>query len=139
MTTTPHVKDRETYIKQIKIPVTIFNNEKLTPLETIIKFLKENEQLRFTEISKLIGREQRSVNMMYRAANKKIPQQLPIIKTTTTIPAKQLADERYTVAEHVVKHLKEHYKLTHHQIAVLMRRNDRTIWTLYNRTTKRNK
>ena len=63
-----------------------------------------------------------------------------LLKPTTTkytIPISILKDKKLSVAEHIVKHIKETYELNYHEIATLMKRDDRTIWTLYNRATKK--
>ena len=47
-------------------------------------------------------------------------------------------DRSVSVLEVLVEYLKDKKNLSFHQIAMLLNRNDRTIWTVYNRTkTKR--
>ena len=118
------------------VPVVIFN-EVVSPLEAIVKYLKEVKGLRLVEIAKLTGRDQRAIGMTYRAAVKKMPEAYVIGKTEYTIPITLLQDKKLSVAEHIVKQLKEAYTLTYHEVAVLMKRDDRTVWTLYNRAMKK--
>src|SRR3990167_4127841 len=54
------------------IPVVIFSG-KLSPAEALAKFLKENYELGYADISKLIGRDQSAVWANYKRAAKKMP------------------------------------------------------------------
>jgi len=54
------------------------------------------------------------------------------------IPLSIFEDRRLSALEAIVEYLKEKRHLTFHQIAVMTNRDDRTIWTTYNRAkTKR--
>jgi hypothetical protein len=54
-----------------------------------------------------------------------------------TIPLSIVADRDVSIFETIVEYLKEHYGLSYHEIAVLLNRDDRTIWTVYNRASKK--
>ena len=59
---------------------------------------------------------------------------------TMQIPSLVLRDRRISVLEAIVEYLKDEKKLTYHEIAVMLNRDDRTIWTCYNRAkSKRRK
>jgi len=59
---------------------------------------------------------------------------------TMQIPSIVLRDRSISVLEAIVEYLKDEKKLSYHEIAVLLNRDDRTIWTCYNRAkTKRKK
>jgi hypothetical protein len=53
------------------------------------------------------------------------------------IPLSIVCDRKVSIFETIVEYLKEHYGLTYHEIAVLLNRDDRTIWTVYNRAVKK--
>ena len=53
------------------------------------------------------------------------------------IPSSVFLDRNISVLEALVKYLKEQKKLTYHEIAVLLNRDDRTIWTCYSRAMKK--
>jgi hypothetical protein len=55
------------------------------------------------------------------------------------IPSNIFRDRSLSVLEIIVEYLKEKKKLTYHEIAVLLNRDDRTIWTCYNRAKKKRK
>jgi hypothetical protein len=54
------------------------------------------------------------------------------------IPTSIFLDRTISVLEAITKYLKEERNLTYHQIAVLLNRDDRTVWTCYNRAKKKN-
>jgi hypothetical protein len=56
---------------KINMPVSIFENESLTTLESIIIYLKE-KGFKFSEIAKLLERDQRNIGTIYSRATKKI-------------------------------------------------------------------
>ncbi|MEK6887206.1 MAG: hypothetical protein AABW88_05230 [Nanoarchaeota archaeon] len=53
------------------------------------------------------------------------------------IPISVLSNRSLATLESVVVYLKENLNLTYHQIAELLNRDDRTIWTCYNRASKK--
>lgn len=53
------------------------------------------------------------------------------------IPLSVLCDRDLSLFETMIEHLKENKGLTYHEIAVLTNRDDRTIWTVYNRAKKK--
>ena len=119
-----------------EVPINIFTDT-ISPLEAIVKFLKENKGLKLVDIAKLTGRDQRAIGVTYRAAVKKMPEPYMIDDVKYTIPANMLQDKKLSVAEHIVKQLKETYQLNYHEVAMLVKRDDRTVWTLYNRAMKK--
>lgn len=61
---------------------------------------------------------------------------MPKIKNIP-IPSHIFLDRSISVLEAIVKYLKEKKGMTYHEIAVLLNRDDRTIWTCYNRVKKK--
>jgi len=62
------IKPKET---KINIPTSVFENKKLTMLESIIIYLKQ-KGFKFSEIEKLLERDQRNIGTIYSRAMKKI-------------------------------------------------------------------
>jgi hypothetical protein len=54
-----------------------------------------------------------------------------------SIPLEVVCDREVSIFETIVEFLKDKYGLTYHEIAVLLKRDDRTIWTVYNRAKKK--
>jgi len=55
------------------------------------------------------------------------------------IPTFVFRDRSLSVLEVMTEYLKDVKKLSYHQIAVLLNRNDRTIWTVYRRAKLKRK
>lgn len=53
------------------------------------------------------------------------------------IPSSILKDRSLSVLEAIVEYLREEKGLTFHRIAVLLNRDDRTIWTAYRRAKEK--
>ncbi len=116
------------------IPVAIFAG-KLSPAEALTKFLKENQDLGYREISKLIGRDERAVWANYKRAVKKMP--LPFeIKEGISVPVSIFISEK-SILEALVSYLKDVKKMRNRKIAQLLNKNPANIWTVYNRSKKK--
>jgi len=55
----------------------------------------------------------------------------------SAFPLSILKNRKLAVLESIVKYLKEERKLYLHQIAQILNRNDRTIWTVYSRAKQK--
>lgn len=53
------------------------------------------------------------------------------------IPSSIFRNRNVAVLEALAQYLKEDAGMTYHQIAVLLNRDDRTIWTCYSRASKK--
>ncbi len=62
-------KGYKTKNKKMKLPIQIFDNKKLTILETVIAYLRQ-ENLSYSEIAKLINRDQRNIWKTYSKIKK---------------------------------------------------------------------
>lgn len=58
-------------------------------------------------------------------------------KDDIKIPISVFADRSLASLEAVVEYMKEKLDLSYHEIAVLLKRNDRTIWTCYHRAKEK--
>ena len=55
------------------------------------------------------------------------------------IPTYIFRDRSVAVLECMVEFMKDKRQLSYHQIALMLNRDDRTIWTVYNRTKSKRK
>lgn len=55
------------------------------------------------------------------------------------IPVSIFKESKLSPFETIVKYLKEEMKLNYHQIGILLNRDERNIWTVYNRATRKQK
>lgn len=58
-------------------------------------------------------------------------------KSSLAIPTSIFKNRKLSVLEAIVVHLKEKKKMTYAQIARLLSRDDRTVWTAYQRSLKK--
>jgi len=119
------------------IPVEIFNNKELSALEAIVKYLRENINYKLSYIASLINRDKRTIWATYNNSIKKRKRIFAITNTKYYIPILIFSNRKFAVLELISEYLHDHYSLTYSQIAVLMQRDPRTIWTSYNRIKKK--
>lgn len=119
-------KDRDS------IPACVFNR-KLSPLETVVKYLKENLGFSLPRIATVLGRDIRTVWQAYKASQKKQGLMLKEANPEFLIPLEVLRNRDFSILESVSAYLKENFRLNFHQIGSILDRDERTIWTVYNR------
>ena len=126
--------------EEVKVPISVFDNDKLSSLETIVKYLRENLLLSFKQIASLTNRNNVSLAVSYRNAKKKLSAKFVVEEVSPySLPVKILQNRKLSVLENVVSYLKDTFGLTYHKIALLLNRNDRTVWTVYQRALKKRK
>lgn len=128
-----YLADQKSGNKELQLPVDIFNNKKLSSLEAICKYLKENENFSFYQIAEILNRDNKTAWGTYDKAKKKLSSKFVINEPKYFIPISIFKNRKLGVLELICLYLKDNYGLTYHQIAVMLNRNDRTIWSSYNK------
>ncbi|PIZ52555.1 hypothetical protein COY26_04390 [Candidatus Woesearchaeota archaeon CG_4_10_14_0_2_um_filter_33_10] len=124
-------------LKENVLPVFIFKNNSLSALETIVKYLKEEHNLSYAEISRLLNRSSKTIWITYQRAKKKMPKKLKG-KSDNFIPARIFQNRKFSVLENLVSYLKQEQGISYKEIAKLINRNYRTVLTVYRRFRKKN-
>ena len=119
------------------IPITIFKNNELSSLEAIIKYLKENYNLRYSKIASLLNRDPRGIWISYNNAIKKKKEKFIVKDVKYIIPISIFKENKYGALELISEYLHDNYNLNYHEIAILLNRDDRTIWTSYHNIKKK--
>ena len=119
------------------IPVSVFNNKELSCLETVVKYMRENLKLSSGKIAQMLKRNISTISSTYINAGKKMPSEFFVKESKHYIPFSAIADRKYSVLEAITKFLKEKLSLTNNEIAKLLNRDNRTIWTVYSRAKKK--
>lgn len=119
-----------------EIPTCIFNR-KLSSLESIVKYLKENIGLNYKSIAHVLSRNPGSIGITYRNARKKLASKF-YITPGIRIPVFIFKNSNLSVLENIVSYLRKQ-GMSYHEIAVLLKRDDRTIWTINMRAEKKRK
>ena len=126
--------------EEIKVPISVFKNDYLASLENIVKYLRENLLLSFKQIGALTNRNEIALAVTYRNAKKKMEAKFVVEEISPySIPVSILQNRKLSVLENIASYLKDTFGLTYHSIAVLLNRDDRTIWTVYQRAKKKKK
>ncbi len=108
------MKERPKHISQEKI------QQELDALSTLLDSFTRSNSFSFEELLHLL-----------REKHEK--------KTPVMIPSAILRDGTLGIMESIVKYLKEEFHLTYHQIAILLKRDDRVIWATYNNSLRKRK
>jgi hypothetical protein len=122
--------------KEILIPISIFN-DKLSALETISRYLHQNLQMSFKKIGELMNRSEKTIWQAHNHSLKKFQRRLRVGETKYVIPVSAFSDRQFSNLETIVKFMKEKYFLKYSEIGALLHRDQRTIWTVYNRASKK--
>jgi len=123
--------------KEIEIPITIFSKE-LGALESLVKYMKENLGMSYSEIAGELGRDERTIWTAYKKAKEKQPKSLEIRETDLSVQISIFKNKKLTVLESIIVYLKEK-GIKYSEIAELLDRDQRNIWTIYSRTVKKKK
>ena len=121
--------------KEILLPVSIFKN-KLSTLEIIVKYLHETEKLKFSEISEILQRDERTIWHAYRRSKKK-GISLIISQSKLKIPISIFSSRKYAPLEVLVAYLKDSHSLKNTEIADLLALSSKTVWTVYQRKKRK--
>ncbi len=119
-----------------EIPISIFN-KRISPLETITKYMKEELNLSYNEIAKELGRDERNIWHSYNNAIKKHAGKLEIDSQKGKIPCLLFKEKKLSILETIVVYLKDNLNFNFSEISKIMERNYRTIWTIYQRAIKK--
>jgi hypothetical protein len=115
------------------IPLEILGQRRLGCMESVIKYLKENKKLTYQDIAEFTGRSRSTIGVMYHNAKKKLKEQfLDYPNGPNSMPLSQLKNKRFSALESVVLFLLGR-QLRVCQIAELLNRDYRTIYTVYRR------
>lgn len=109
----------------------------MSALEAIVKYLRENRELRLSDIAKLISRDQRAIGVTYRFASKKMKLVIKAPASKYNLPVSIISERKMSVLESITYYLRRNYDLSYHDVAELLKRDDRTIWTVYNRALRK--
>ncbi|MCP6727622.1 MAG: sigma-70 region 4 domain-containing protein, partial [Patescibacteria group bacterium] len=122
-------------VKKMSIPITIFSKE-LGGLETISKYMKENLEMNYKEIADELNRDERTIWTAYKKAKEKQKEPIDVKKTDIFLPTSILRNRKLTILESIIIYLKEK-GMKYSEIAELLERDQRNIWTIYSRAVKK--
>ncbi|MBU0615910.1 MAG: hypothetical protein KJ601_07495 [Nanoarchaeota archaeon] len=113
------------------VPISIFKDNNLAPLEAVVKYLREEKNMSYKDIGESLNKNPGPLGVTYRKAKLKVPDRLNV-SGDVSVPVEILRTNKSVFAA-IVKYLKDNRNMGFAKIAELMCRNYRTIWTVYNR------
>ncbi|MFH1439318.1 MAG: hypothetical protein ABIG89_02050, partial [Candidatus Woesearchaeota archaeon] len=128
--------------KDVSIPFDVFVSGR-NLLESLSCYLVDSLDYSFDEISLLLNRNIKIVTKAYNSKKKTEDKScLNNIYSTKSlhsikVPLVLFRSRSLSMMEHLVKYLKESYNLKFSQIAKLLNKDQRTIWTIYMRSCKK--
>jgi len=117
----------------LSIPVCIFS-KKLSLLEAIVKYLKENREFGFAEIARLLNRAPSTISTTYAKGKKKMPRSF-VISESKSVPISIIANRKVSTFEAIVLYLHKDNTIT--EIANLTKRDNRVVWDIHRRAVKK--
>ena len=118
------------------VPIEVFSTE-LSPAEAIVKYLKDYKQLTYSQIGKLLNRDQRGIWGAYDRATKKQMSSFQVNPSQLLIPIEIFQDRDYPILERLVVYLKEDQNIPVMKIAEMLDKSKSTVWTVYNRARRK--
>ena len=120
-----------------EIPLGVFQAN-ASGLESISQYLKEKAGLRYCEIADILNRDDRTIWGAHQAAKEKSNVHANF-DSSIKIPLSIFKDRKLSVLEAISEYLKEHHSMKFCVIARLLNKDQRTIWTVYNRAKNKRK
>jgi len=115
------------------IPLALFSNRKLGVLETVVKYMRENMEMSFGKMAVLLKRDYRTIWCTYDKAKKKDFYRFKTEEQRYLIPIEIFADRKHGVLEALARYCRDELKLSNSEIAHLIKRDNRTVWTVLHR------
>lgn len=115
----------------IKIPVNIFSSE-LSPAMSLVKYLKENMNMKYSQIAQTLKRDDRGIWSTYNVAAKKYPQKFEVT-SKVMIPIEVFSDRKYSIFESLITYMKNVLHVDFKDIAEELGKSPSTIYTVYRR------
>ena len=122
-------------LEEKSVPLALFK-EDMGALESLAKYLKENLNMPYHEIAKLLNRNDRTIWVTYRNALKKKKERLEIKPSKISIPLSIFTNRKLSILESLVLYLREK-NLSFKEISELINRDQRNIWTINSRAKKK--
>ena len=124
------LKEKET------LPIT-FLHHKLTVLESLVKYLKEEKNYSLRNIADLLGRNEKNLWHAYHNATQKVPTRIKVETSSIQVPVEIFSENKLAPLECLVVFLKDQQKLSFAVVARLLSRNASTVRTSYTRAKQK--
>ena len=121
--------------EEFLIPLSVFSS-KLGPLQALVKYLKEELNLRYNKIASLLNRDNKVIWVSYKEAKKKLAERFKLKDEPYFIPVSVFGNIKLSILENLVCYMKEK-GISHTKISKLLNRKTSTVFTAYSRAKKK--
>jgi hypothetical protein len=115
----------------MQVPLSVFLND-MAPLEAMTRFLIDAKRWSIKDSAMKLNRNFNTIWTTYNNAKKK---KFDVGISEYSLPLMIFAKEELSILESLVKYLHDHYRLRFSEIAKLIKRDTRTVWTCYHRSS----
>ena len=98
--------------------------------------MRENLKMNYHEIAKELGRNERTIWTACKKAKEKQKEAIKVKETKVFVPISIFENTNLTILESLVIYFKQK-GMKYSEIARLLNRDPRNIWTIYSRATKK--
>lgn len=116
------------------IDAAAFSIDALSPTEVLVKYLREKKFNKFSDIARFLKRSQNTIQTTYNNAQKKHPKVLSFSNSNINVPLSIFSNKKFTIFESLVRYLRDSKNMTNRDIAHILKKSNKTIWTVYNRS-----
>ena len=121
--------------EKLEVPCGIFRE--ISPLEALVKYLRENKKISYKTISEIIGRSESGLRATYSNVTRKYPKIIfSELEISGPILDLKLYDKKLSVLEWVSNTLKKS-GLKYSEISKILNKDERTVWTTNNRAERK--
>ncbi len=121
--------------QDLQIPISLFLN-KAGPLESLVKYLKDEKKLETKVIAEKLNRNIQTIFTTYHNAKN---QKIKFNEKGQTVPLYIFSKDDKSILESLVFYMKDSLKLRFCEISKILDRDNRTIWIYYHRYTAKTK
>jgi ribosomal protein S18 len=129
----PNGPDEE---NELLLPINIFTNG-TSGLESISKYLHDVLGLKYCAIAELLNRDDRTIWGAYNDALMKSDSEFDSQNESIGVPVSIFKDRSVSILEALSEYLKDELNLKYCRIAGLLNKNQRTVWTVYQRAKRK--
>lgn len=117
---------------EISIPISIFSKE-LSPGEALVKFLKENKNMKFSQIAKLLNKKENAVWLNYnRSKEKSITSFEGYQMDKINLPVHIFKIEKLSHLESIIYYLRHELRLSNNELSKLLNKSPQVLSISYN-------
>jgi hypothetical protein len=120
-----------------KVPLSLFSQTRLGVLECVVKFLRENQGMSYSDIALLLNRDDRTIWTTYRKAFQKHGERFAVQSGDRGVPCTIFLDRNLGPLEALTIYTKEMMNMSFNEISRRLNRDYRTVWISYQNGLKK--